>query len=377
MTASTRYAGSTKGSPPASSNLAPSRRRITPAPSVSTDSLALPDTTLRVQTDPMKRTTRADSTATVANATVSSIQHSGTTHWPAASSVSARPLALADTTMSRSQTAPVRRTTRPYSTTTTASTAISSVRCSGTTRQKIRCSLPVKKLAENSRGCPDATGELRYYCHHHRIHKLAHVAFSAPNQKIVKYAGESVCAFLLIPELTSILDWVPAYLQEETQLLLRQEMSRPLSESDEPGYIYAFEIGGRVLFHMCALSIVHHIKILDCDDPHTMHLKVGRTVQITKRLDKWAKQCSSRPHIFRGFWPPTEASGGSSTLDLGRLHIGLPGPWCHRLERLIHIELADLAVYAPYLEPDFKNLTGGFGDAGLRLLSKGSCDDCK
>ena len=37
----------------------------------------------------------------------------------------------------------------------------------------------------------------------------------------------------------------------------------------------------------------------------------------------------------------------------GRVKAGDKGPLCHRLERLVHLELADLAVNAPYLDPGF------------------------
>lgn len=34
----------------------------------------------------------------------------------------------------------------------------------------------------------------------------------------------------------------------------------------------------------------------------------------------------------------------------GRIQAGEKGPMCHRVERLVHLELADLVVNAPYLE---------------------------
>ena len=39
-------------------------------------------------------------------------------------------------------------------------------------------------------------------------------------------------------------DWIPDYLQQDTQLALRVEMEKPRSSADEPGYIYTFEIRG-------------------------------------------------------------------------------------------------------------------------------------
>lgn len=39
-------------------------------------------------------------------------------------------------------------------------------------------------------------------------------------------------------------DWIPSYLQQETQVSLRVEMEKARSQSDVPGYIYTFEIRG-------------------------------------------------------------------------------------------------------------------------------------
>lgn len=39
-------------------------------------------------------------------------------------------------------------------------------------------------------------------------------------------------------------DWVPSYLSQETQVALRVEMDKAKSISDQPGYIYTFEIRG-------------------------------------------------------------------------------------------------------------------------------------
>ncbi|KAI6137233.1 hypothetical protein F5141DRAFT_1079858 [Pisolithus sp. B1] len=83
-------------------------------------------------------------------------------------------------------------------------------------------------------------------------------------------------------------DYVPEYLRGATQLALKEEMARALSESDGPGYIYVVEIR----------------------DPSNTRL-----IQLKRRLDQWDKQCGSKE------------------------------------QRLVHIELADLSLYAPYLEP--------------------------
>lgn len=45
----------------------------------------------------------------------------------------------------------------------------------------------------------------------------------------------------------------------------------------------------------------------------------------------------------------------------GRVKAGGRGVWCHRLERLIHLELADLAVHTPYLQPGWEAFLKGSG----------------
>ncbi|KAF8509565.1 hypothetical protein JB92DRAFT_3083753 [Gautieria morchelliformis] len=116
-------------------------------------------------------------------------------------------------------------------------------------------------------------------------------------------------------------------------------MEKPSSLKDEPGYIYGYEIR-------------------DDRVPDEIKIKVGRAVKLVKRLDQWSKQCTSKEVILRGWWPGTveddDGTNGTSLLR-GKIKAGEKGPFCHRLERLVHLELADLAVHAPYLEPGFPN----------------------
>lgn len=79
-----------------------------------------------------------------------------------------------------------------------------------------------------------------------------------------------------------------------------------------------------------------------------------------KRIDQWGKQCGSKEQVLRGWWPGTvEDEDGDPAANVslmkGRVKAGDKGPLCHRLERLVHLELADLAANAPYLDPDYPN----------------------
>ena len=69
---------------------------------------------------------------------------------------------------------------------------------------------------------------------------------------------------------------------------------------------------------------------------------------LAKRIDEWGKQCKSREHILRGWWPGEVNKDEHSNMK-GRIKAGRKGPYSHRLERLIHLELGDLSHFAPYL----------------------------
>ena len=105
------------------------------------------------------------------------------------------------------------------------------------------------------------------------------------------------------------------------------------------------------------------------------HIKVGRAVKLTKRLAEWDKQCQSKQTHLRGFWPSTPAAD-KGNLARGRVKVGDPGPYCHRLERMIHLELADLAVNAPYLDEDYPDVKGGNGSGNGRAVVRKACPDC-
>ena len=105
----------------------------------------------------------------------------------------------------------------------------------------------------------------------------------------------------------------------------------------------------------------------DPKTPKSVHLKVGRAVNLVKRIDQWGKQCGSKEQVLRGWWPGTVVDEDLSTdasLMKGRVKAGEKGKWCHRLERLVHLELSDLVVSEVYLESGFKAVNGGGGFTG-------------
>jgi hypothetical protein len=96
---------------------------------------------------------------------------------------------------------------------------------------------------------------------------------------------------------------------------------------------------------------------LDKHQEDEVKLKVGRAVNLVKRIDQWGKQCGSKEQVLRGWWPDEEDSASKGSLVKGVVKAGEKGSYCHRLERLVHLELAGLSVNAPYLDPHFPKVT--------------------
>lgn len=68
----------------------------------------------------------------------------------------------------------------------------------------------------------------------------------------------------------------------------------------------------------------------DPDAPKTTKLKVGRAVNLVKRIDQWGKQCGSKEQVLRGFYPGNVEEDESSLMK-GRVQAGEKAAWCHRL----------------------------------------------
>ena len=87
----------------------------------------------------------------------------------------------------------------------------------------------------------------------------------------------------------------------------------------------------------------------DASLPDHFHIKVGRTTEPNRRMPQWLKQCPSKEPTLLALWPEDPRNA----FLRGRMQHGDAGPWCHRLESLIHIELKDLVAYTPYRDPAF------------------------
>lgn len=75
-----------------------------------------------------------------------------------------------------------------------------------------------------------------------------------------------------------------------------------------------------------------------CLDPDSsqIQLKTGRTTHLVRRLGQWTKQCSSKEHVLRGWYPggvDPDTGLPSTSLMKGRVDAGNKGPSCHRIGR--------------------------------------------
>ncbi|TEB35916.1 hypothetical protein FA13DRAFT_1752644 [Coprinellus micaceus] len=247
------------------------------------------------------------------------------------------------------QTPPKKISSTPSSAPSTPSGKAGQVQCSGTTKAGKRCTRMVKAAPALEEVIEDGEdGEsnppLERFCHQHAKELLS------PSGCYARKNGEWIDFGV----------WIPAYLQTETQLALRVEMERTRSRSDVDGYIYTFEIRE--------------------EGTETIKLKVGRAVNLVKRIDEWGKQCGSKEQVLRGYYPGPETLGeeGEQEVSLmkGRVRAGEKSPCCHRLERLVHLELADLTATCTYLHPSWPHISEPATTVSGGKTSRERCEDC-
>ena len=163
------------------------------------------------------------------------------------------------------------------------------------------------------------------------------------------------------------LSLIPKTLAPGTTSLLLAELSKPISTADESGYIYIFwltpDSDSSKPDDETASSLMDDDPIVPTDRsrqtsealqryasqrrpshtlssaPHspqskrTIMLKIGRAANVHRRLNQWTKQCNQNITLIR-YYPYTP----SSTVPPRHM------PHVHRVERLIHIEMAEKRV---------------------------------
>lgn len=132
-------------------------------------------------------------------------------------------------------------------------------------------------------------------------------------------------------------------------------MRRPGSEGGPAGWIYGYEIIGKDSTD--TTDVLRDVEPpVENSNADVVEIKVGYTTGLTRRLADW-RHCVGSPPALLGFWPRET----DDDITSAHLQVGLPGPYAAMLEKLVHIELTDLAVNAPYLVT-----TSGTTSRGLR-----------
>ena len=156
----------------------------------------------------------------------------------------------------------------------------------------------------------------------------------------------------------TLLSLIPAALPPQTTSLLLTELSKPISSADEEGFIYMFwltpddgqakppdEDVNSLLAPPSASRagrrssdvLQRYGSISHRSREKTVLLKIGRAANVHRRLTQWTKQCSHNLTLIR-YYPYLASDGNSSPQTPRKV------PHVHRVERLIHIELAEKRV---------------------------------
>ena len=146
-----------------------------------------------------------------------------------------------------------------------------SQQCAGVTKAGKRCTRRVKSGPALSRALESedpphgGSSPIERFCFQHTKELLRPSGFYARKNGVwVDFTGQQ--RFLLFSAFCYVsLDWIPCYLQPETQVALRVEMEKARSTSDVHGYIYTFEIRGEQTPFFSKLLINkkgHQIRVL-------------------------------------------------------------------------------------------------------------------
>lgn len=158
----------------------------------------------------------------------------------------------------------------------------------------------------------------------------------------------------------TLLSLIPPSLSPKTTSLLLAELSKPISAADDPGYIYMFwltsesdpskpddDVASTILESSPTNTrrgneALHRYTSQrgprKPTQPQSVLLKIGRAVNVHRRLSQWTKQCAYNITLIR-YYPYNEArSPVAASVPPRKV------PHAHRVERLIHLELAEKRV---------------------------------
>ncbi|EGC44930.1 conserved hypothetical protein [Histoplasma capsulatum var. duboisii H88] len=194
--------------------------------------------------------------------------------------------------------------------------------------------------------------------------------YLSPSSGILRQPQPKTSHSSTLSDTEALLSWIPKYLSPITISTLLKELCEPISNAEEPGYIYMCwvtsqaqatspppaEIASSLLLSSPSDGIrrrntgeimrsvgvspnkVHVPQQNSATD--TITLKIGRAANVHRRMNQWKEQCGHNLTLMRYY--PHVASSPS-------VHPGAPipprkVPHAHKVERLVHLELADRRV---------------------------------
>ncbi|CAF9926640.1 MAG: hypothetical protein ALECFALPRED_003493 [Alectoria fallacina] len=166
-----------------------------------------------------------------------------------------------------------------------------------------------------------------------------------------------------------LLSLIPTNLSPQTTSFLLTELAKPVSPHDEEGYLYMFWLtdnavcapdpqaassllsdgaastpNGRCNSDVLAQNSTHRNA---SSKPKTMLLKIGRASNVQRRMNEWNRQCGYNLSLIR-FYPYLPSSPLSSRPNASSPPASPSTPHkvphAHKVERLIHLELAEQRV---------------------------------
>lgn len=169
-------------------------------------------------------------------------------------------------------------------------------------------------------------------------HKRSHVSNINANPPVIIKASKIFEAPAKVYDCWNL--WIGEHIKKEQSNLIRQEMEKPISERDKPGFIYAYSLsqGPRASKNKYA------------------YFKIGRTTDPHRRMYQVSNICKMEPKIIELF-PSFPINTGSHVLptNLHALEKKLEDvpkcPLSHRVERLIHLELSGIYKRAGFKCP--------------------------
>ena len=167
----------------------------------------------------------------------------------------------------------------------------------------------------------------------------------------------------------NLLSLIPTTLSPQSTSLLLAELAKPVSPHDEEGYIYMFWLTDGAITapdSQTASSLLTDSSAGTPDGrrksdilaqrsnnksasskPKTMLLKIGRASNVQRRMNEWNRQCGYNLSLIR-FYPylPSAHSPSRPNASSPPASPSIPYkvPHAHKVERLIHLELAEWRV---------------------------------